>query len=374
MAARVPLLVLGGSNLLLGLIGALLLLGLPAPVTTERLPQVHGPALVLGFVGTLIALERAVALRRGWAFAAPALLGTGTLIALHPAGAGTGPLLVLAGAVGLVGCYAALWQRQPSDALALQVLGAVAAVAAALLWVMGAPVPAALPWYAAFVVLTIAGERVELSRLTIAPGRDRTAFPVAASVLVGVVATAAVPGGHVLLGVALLVLVAWLLRYDVARRTAGATGLPRYVAWCLLAGYAWLALAGATWALAGAVTAGPAYDALVHAVFLGFTLTMIMAHAPVILPAVLHIRLPYHRLMWAPVALLQGSLLLRVVGGDLHGAPWALQVGGALNIAAVLGFVLVAAGSAAGARLRRDPPREAAGVETPTTAPQEVSA
>ena len=280
-------------NLLLGLVGALLLLGLPAPVTTERLPQMHGPALVLGFVGTLIALERAVALRRGRAFAAPALLGAGSLIALHPTGAGTGPLLVLAGAVGLVGCYAALWRRQPSDALALQVLGADAAVCAALLWVVGAPVPAALPWYAAFVVLTIAGERVELSRLTAAPGRDRTAFPVAASVLVGVVvATAAVPGGYVLLGVSLLVLVAWLLRYDVARRTAGATGLPRYVAWCLLAGYAWLALAGATWALTGAVTAGPAYDALVHAVFLGFTLTMIMAHAPVILPAVLHVRLP----------------------------------------------------------------------------------
>ena len=38
---------------------------------------------------------------------------------------------------------------------------------------------------------------------------------------------------------------------------------------------------------------GPAYDAVVHAVFLGFTLSMIMAHAPVILPAVLRRPLPY---------------------------------------------------------------------------------
>ena len=49
--------------LLAGLDAALMLLGLPAPVTAERLPDVHGMLLVLGFVGTLIALERAVALR-----------------------------------------------------------------------------------------------------------------------------------------------------------------------------------------------------------------------------------------------------------------------------------------------------------------------
>ena len=36
-------------------------------------------ALVLGFVGTVIALERAVALRRWWAYLAPAALGGGLL-------------------------------------------------------------------------------------------------------------------------------------------------------------------------------------------------------------------------------------------------------------------------------------------------------
>src|SRR5690606_4821188 len=66
--------------LLAGLDAALLLLGLPAPVTTERLPQVHGVVLVLGFVGTLIALERATAWGRRIGFAAPALLGAGAVL------------------------------------------------------------------------------------------------------------------------------------------------------------------------------------------------------------------------------------------------------------------------------------------------------
>lgn len=51
-----------GLALLAGLDAGLLLLGLPAPVTTDRLPVVHGMLMVMGFVGTLISLERATAL------------------------------------------------------------------------------------------------------------------------------------------------------------------------------------------------------------------------------------------------------------------------------------------------------------------------
>jgi len=38
---------------------------------------------------------------------------------------------------------------------------------------------------------------------------------------------------------------------------------------------------------------GGGYDAVVHAIFLGFVISMVMAHAPVILPAVLRRPLPY---------------------------------------------------------------------------------
>src|SRR5690606_29925327 len=95
---------------------------------------------------------------------------------------------------------------------------------------------------------------------------------------------------------------------------------------------------------------GPAYDAVVHAVFLGFTLSMIMAHAPVILPAVLGRPLPYRPVFYVPVVLLHASLALRVLVGDLDEQTWALQTGGVLNIVAVLTFVVLAAVSVATAR------------------------
>ena len=55
---------------------------------------------------------------------------------------------------------------------------------------------------------------------------------------------------------------------------------------------------------------------------------------------------------WAlvPAALLHASLALRVLVGDAHGFEVAWQVGGVLNIAAVLLFAAVAAWSAATGR------------------------
>ena len=47
---RGPFLLPAGLALLAGLDAAPLLLGLPAPVSTTRLPQVHGMLLVVGFV------------------------------------------------------------------------------------------------------------------------------------------------------------------------------------------------------------------------------------------------------------------------------------------------------------------------------------
>ncbi|MFE9770499.1 hypothetical protein ACFYOV_02215 [Streptomyces sp. NPDC005931] len=350
-ARRAPLLMAAGLCLLAGLDAALQLLGLPAPVTSERLPAVHGVLLVLGFAGTLVALERAVALGGRLPFLAPALLGTGGLLLLTPVGPVVPRLLLVAGSAALVALYLRFWQRQPSAALLAQGAGAVAALGAALLWLGGLDVPRMLPWLVAFLVLTIAGERLELARVgALTPAAEPTFLACVAAVLTGVVTTLMWPApGTLLLGAALLALVAWLVVHDVARRLLRATGLPRFTAACLLAGYAWLGLAGILWLLDGPVTEGTGYDAVVHCVFLGFVMSMIMAHAPVILPAVLRRPLPYHPGLAVAAWLLHLSLAVRVLIGDLRDVRGAWQLGGALNIAAVLLFVLTAAATSVAA-------------------------
>ena len=90
--------------------------------------------------------------------------------------------------------------------------------------------------------------------------------------------------GTRLMGVGLIAMALWLARYDIARRTVRQTGLTRYIAAGLLAGYVWMLAAGLLAISFGAVTAGPRYDALLHSIFLGFVMSMILRHAPIIPP------------------------------------------------------------------------------------------
>lgn len=351
--ARLLLVVPAAAVLLLGLNAGLLLLGLPMPIGTARLAELHAPLLVFGAVGALIALERAVALRAGWAYAAPALMTGGALAALTPAPLPIGAGVVAAGLAVHVGQYRAIWRRQPMTATAVQALGAITALVAAVAWSGGVPPSRLVPLLAVFLVLTIAGERLELARLT-APGiaAERMLFALALALSSAAVVSLTAPVVAIPAAGALLVAVScWLLRFDVARTTVRMRGLPRFVAVCLLAGYVWLIAAGCGWLLGGARTEGPIYDATTHAVFLGFVITMIMAHAPIILPAVLGVRIPYHPVLYAPVALLQAALLTRVVAGDAWGWVPALQAGGAGAAVAMLLFGALAVGVSVRARI-----------------------
>ncbi|MHB1235649.1 MAG: hypothetical protein ACYCZK_08245 [Microbacteriaceae bacterium] len=254
---RLAFLLLGGFALLAGLDAALLLLGLSAPVVTARLAETHGPLMVFGFVGSVVVLERAVATRRWWAFFSPALLGLGALAIVSPLPLVVGKASFVAGSVILLGIYVAIWRKQSSTSTAVQALGAILGVMATVLWLGGVPIPQLVPGMALYLVLTIAGERLELARIS--PTVDARAelwLLVAALALTGgVVAALLWPAiGYPVFGAAMIGLVAWLLRNDVATRLVRASGLPQYMAACLLSGYVWLVVAGGIW-----LTGGPVY-------------------------------------------------------------------------------------------------------------------
>lgn len=346
--SRALLLLPGGFALLAGLNAGLVLLGLPAPVPAAGLVEVHGMVLVLGFVGTVVTLERAVAAGKRLGYLAPAALGAAAILLTLPALRPIADALLVLGTAGLLALYVALWRRSADIAVLIQAGGAVLAIGAAVLWWADLPVPQMIPWLSGFLILTIAGERLELARIAMPGFRAQAALAAMAAAFVGAALASLLwpTPGYILLGATLLTMTGWLGTHDVARRTVRGTGLPRYMAVCLLSGYAWLLVPGVLWLLAGQSTSGRGYDAIVHAVMLGFVMSMIMAHAPVILAAVLRRPLPYTPLMYAPVVLLHASLLLRVAVGDARDIADAVRIGGVLNIAAVLLFIGVALFSA----------------------------
>lgn len=341
-------------SLLAGVVIGLVRLGWPLPLPHEGALVAHGTLMVGGFLGTLIGLERAVALGRRWAFAAPlfSLLASAALLAA-PEGAAAPILMALAGAV-LLAAYAAVLRRQRALATWTMALGAALWLASSLLAVTGHGPTRLAPWWIGFLVLTIAGERLELARVLpphrlVVPGFVAALALTVGGLLAGFVAPVA---GLRLFGSGLLLLAAWLLRFDVARRTVRAPGLPRFVAVCLLCGYVWLAGAGLLAIGQAADPSGPVFDALVHTVMLGFVLSMVFGHAPIVLPAVLGIALPVRRAFYAHVLLLHASLAMRVAADlDLAwsdgGLGWARPWGALLNGVAVVVFLANTAGTIA---------------------------
>lgn len=353
--AGLALLALGGLALLSGLTGALVLLGLTMPAPTLRLAAVHGLFMALGFLGTMIALERAVALGAAWGYLSPAASGLGALALLAGLPAAVAGTLLLIGGLAFAAMYVAFDRIEVALHTRTQAVGAVAWPVGVILWLSGRPVSAIVPWLAAFLVLVIAGERLELSRLgSLPPAARRTFVGVVALLAAGTTLTLVLPDpGTRLAGLGLLALTAWLVAHDMARRTVRMRGVTRYIALCLLVGYAWLALGGALWLTIGASAGGPGYDAMLHAVFLGFVMSMVFGHAPVIIPAVLRIPLPYAPRFYLHLLLLHLGLLVRIAGGDLAGSTILWQLGGVLNVVALLLFVASSAFAAIGGQRAR---------------------
>lgn len=341
---RLPLFIAALVCLLAGLWGGLLLLGLPVPTLLATTAEEHGVLMALGFLGTVISLERAVALGRPWAFAAPALAGAGgvaVLVSLPPM---VGRLLLCAASIVLVVVYVVVHRIQPALHLRVMAAGAVCWYVATLLWLMGWSLPRLVPWVAGFLILTIIGERLELARVAFLTRTSVHQF-LAGAVIFGaglILTTTTTTGssGVRLAGAGMIALAVWGSVHDVARRTVKIPGVTRFMAVCLLAGYVWLFIGGAIWLLAGNLGASVAiYDAALHAVFLGFVMSMIFGHAPVIVPAVLRVRLPFRPWFYVHVGLLHASLLARVILGDGLGSVLCWRVGGVGTELAVLGFL-----------------------------------
>jgi hypothetical protein len=375
--ARLPVLALGGVCLLLGLTGGLARLGAGTP-SPQNAAAGHGVLMTLGFLGTLISLERSVALRHNWGYLAPVLSGTGGIAYVVGVPAPVPALLFAAAGAWLIGAYLVMYQVQPTMHIAIQALGALAWWAAAVAWLMGSDLPGIVPWLAAYIVLTISGERLELARVALQGSGHKPGVVLWSVLLLGgpALTTLRPEAGGRVFGIGLLVLSAWLVRYDVARRTIHSSGLTRYMAVCLLAGYVWLAAAGVLWTVDGQIASGHTYDAAVHAVFFGYAMSMVLGHAPVILPAVLRVRLPHHRRDFAVLALLHASFAMRILGGDLAGVDGLRVLGGALGVVTLLAFVANAITSVVGAQrasaARRPSPAAASltpGTGTPPAPP-----
>jgi hypothetical protein len=335
--------------LVTGLIGGLWRLGWDVP-SGAGLAALHGPLMISGLFGTLISLERAVAFGKGWAYAAPVLsaLGTIALLVGAPLYFGATSHLAAAGILAIVSWL--IVRAQPAVFTVALLLGALAWGTGGLLWLAGDEIPRVVGWWIAFLLLTIAGERLEMSRLLPPRRGSQVLFAIAVALIVaGAVMGIVDEMGARLYGLGLLACAFWLLRHDIARRNIRAAGATRYFAACMLAGYAWLGIVGALMTIASPSTTPFRYDMALHAVLIGFVLSMVFGHALIILPAVTRLRISYSPVLYAPLVILHVSLAMRI-GGGLVGWNLLRQWSGAGTALAILTFAAGVIWGAARAR------------------------
>ena len=344
---RVPPLAVGVASMAAGAWLGLVRLGWALPLPWPDQLILHGPLMIGGFLGTLIGLERAVGVGKPWAYAAPALTAFGSAsLVLGPPGP-AGRLCVTAGSAVVLAVFITVLRRQPSLDLGAMTVGAAAWLAGNAGWLAGAGIYRIVFWWAGFVVLTIAGERLKLNRL-LRPGPFvRGSFTLAIGVLSGgIVLTRAQPDAGVrVVGAGLVLLTAWLTAFDVARRTVRVPGVTRYIAICLLSGYIWLGAAGLIAIATGAAEPGARYDAILHAIFLGFAVAMIFGHASIVFPAITGVPLRFHGVSYLPLALLHASVAARLAGDLVEELGRWRAWSGLLSAAALGAFLLITASS-----------------------------
>ena len=147
------------ASLLAGILGGLLRVGVALPSTADAAWLGHGALahaalMMCGFLGTVIGIERAVAAKRRAAWLAPLASGLAGIALVIGQAALAGALLVTAATL-FVAVNVLLYQRQAAPHTALLLASAVAWWIGNLLFAFGAAGTAVLPWWFAFLVMTV---------------------------------------------------------------------------------------------------------------------------------------------------------------------------------------------------------------------------
>jgi hypothetical protein len=337
---RYPLLGISLLLLLAAIWAGLVRLGWRWPAMLPALPLSHGPLMVSGFLGTLIGLERAIAIRARWAYLAPSATALGALLLILGVGGSLGAVLITLGSLVFLLVFIFILRQHLALYTVTMTLGALVWLGGNLFWLSGWPIYRVVLWWAGFLILTISGERLELARLLSLSRAKNAAFVGSIAVFMSglVISMLNFDLGTRLAGLGMVFISIWLLRNDIARHTVKKSGLPRYSAVCLLSGYVWLVVAGLIGLGFGGMVAGMRYDAFLHAIFLGFVFSMLFAHAPIIFPAIIGGPVPYSPFFYVFLILLQVSLLGRLAA-DLAGL-WQFRLWfGLLNGVALTLFI-----------------------------------
>ncbi|MEB2775366.1 hypothetical protein SYJ56_08605 [Algoriphagus sp. D3-2-R+10] len=222
-----------------------------------------------------------------------------------------GLIFLLAGSLGLSIIMHLQTLKHPGFHSTLLYIGSAFWFIGNLLAFQTGLIAAGSTWWIGFLLFTIVGERLELSQFLPVPTWSKIALKLLLALFAFGLIIPFHSWGNELMGLSSFLIALWLLTFDMAKVAARKTDQFRYIGIGLRVGYVWLGIHGTI--LLGIENHILYYDLLLHTFFLGFTFSMIWAHAPIIFPTVTGIRETlYHPILWLGWLLFQISLAGRI--------------------------------------------------------------
>jgi hypothetical protein len=244
--------------------------------------------------------------------------------------------LLILGSFGyvIISIQIALGYKFTADFLVL--IGALFQLLANVVLYITHSYPMAFAGWMLFLIFTIVGERLNLTRFLPVTKFDK--IELFGWLILLSISTAFYHFGSALfVGISFIGLGQWLLRNDIAIINISKTGSYKFLGYALISAYLWLIITGI---ISFQKQGNPfLYDALLHAFFIGFAFNMIMAHAPIIFPGILKINVkPYHSILFVWLGLLNFSLLLRIIGDFTQNGLFR-KSGGLINGLAIMAYL-----------------------------------
>ncbi len=297
----------------------------------------HGLIMVGSFLGTLIIVERVVVLKKLWLYLFP-LINALSLPFFYFQQDTVALVCLIVGSVGLLLVYSIIYSKYKENYILIMSIGGLFLLLGNIMVLAGEAYASGVPYWFAFLLFTIVGERIDLGKFLPKRKWKRPLLWFAFALFIAGLFIRYDTFGFYLSGAGLLFMAIWLLNYDVVNRSMRSHGIHKYVGITLFSGYIWLLITGALMILD--LEAVFFYDALLHAFFLGFTFLMIFAHAPIIFPGVMGMSFkPWHWTLYIWVALLNLSLILRIFA-DIMFYNELRKISGVINGVILLGFFI----------------------------------
>ena len=322
-------------SLITGLIGGLVRIGWNIPAID--LAGLHGLLMVGGFLGTVISFEKTVPLNNRTWLLIPMISGI-SVLAMVTGLYKMALILQLVASFGLVVTFFKWLSKTKEHYYRIMIIGSLSWLIAISGLLAGRTIPSILPWWIAFILFIIVGERLELTKFLPTSKKIRSLLYLALIIyLIGVFIPYNEMGRYII-GASVAAVGLWLVRFDIVRVSIKKKGRYRYIAINLLLGYLWLFVVGIITALLP--IGGYSYDAMVHSFFLGFAFSMIFAHGPIIIPGIIKRNYDlFSKSLYIWVAGFQTSMLVRI-GGDIIEVEALRLYGGLANAIFIVGFLV----------------------------------